>query len=56
MPSMEISTTLCDRPLADDRLAEVLANPGFGTHFSDHMLTAEWTPQRGWPSSSPLAP
>ncbi len=48
MPSMEISTTLCDHPVADERLAEVLADPGFGTHFSDHMFTTEWTPERGW--------
>ena len=39
MPCMEISTTLCDHPLDDARLAELLANPGFGTHFTDHMFT-----------------
>src|SRR3954449_5350192 len=45
---MEISTTLTDQPVDDARLAEILGNPGFGTHFSDHMLTAEWTPDDGW--------
>jgi branched-chain amino acid aminotransferase len=45
---MQISTTLTDRPVDDGRLTEILANPGFGIHFSDHMLTVEWTPERGW--------
>src|SRR3954447_2008991 len=46
--SMEISTTRTDHPVDDARLAEILANPGFGTHFTDHMLTVEWTPADGW--------
>jgi len=45
---MQISTTLSTAPVADDRLAEILANPGFGTHFTDHMFTVEWTPAKGW--------
>ena len=35
-------------PVDDERLAEILANPGFGTHFTDHMFTVEWTPADGW--------
>jgi branched-chain amino acid aminotransferase len=46
--SMEISTTLTTEPVDDDRLAEILAAPGFGTHFTDHMFTVEWTPDTGW--------
>ncbi len=45
---MQISTTLSDHQVDDTRLAEILANPGFGVHFSDHMFTVEWTPDRGW--------
>jgi len=45
---MEISTTRTERPVDDARLAEILANPGFGTHFTDHMFTVEWTPAEGW--------
>jgi branched-chain amino acid aminotransferase len=26
----------------------VLANPGFGTSFSDHMVSIDWTEGRGW--------
>ncbi len=45
---MQIDTTFSDSPVSDGRLAEILANPGFGTHFTDHMFTVEWTPDRGW--------
>ncbi len=45
---MEISTTSNAKPVDDARLAEILANPGFGVHFTDHMLTVEWTPEQGW--------
>ena len=46
--SMQISTTRTENPVDEARLAEILADPGFGTHFSDHMFTAEWTPADGW--------
>ncbi|CAM5458504.1 hypothetical protein STANM309S_05800 [Streptomyces tanashiensis] len=26
----------------------ILANPGFGRHFTDHMVTIKWTEGRGW--------
>jgi branched-chain amino acid aminotransferase len=45
---MELSTTLSQSAVDDARLAEVLANPGFGVHFTDHMFTVEWTPADGW--------
>ncbi len=45
---MEISVTGNAAPVPDDRLAEILAAPGFGVHFTDHMLTVEWTPEKGW--------
>ncbi|HET8562090.1 MAG TPA: branched-chain amino acid aminotransferase [Marmoricola sp.] len=45
---MEIRSTLTESPRSDAELAEILANPGFGTHFTDHMLTVEWTPDQGW--------
>ena len=35
-------------PVSDDRRAEILANPGFGKHFTDHMARATWTPSEGW--------
>ncbi|MBM9459216.1 branched-chain amino acid aminotransferase [Nocardioides sp. zg-536] len=45
---MQITTTLSANPTDDARLAEILANPGFGQYFSDHMLTIEWTPEKQW--------
>ncbi len=45
---MQISTTATTTPVDDARLAEILANPGFGTYFTDHMLIVEWTPDQGW--------
>ena len=48
MSALEITVTPRTDPIPDDRLAEILANPGFGTNFTDHMYTAEWTPDAGW--------
>ena len=45
---MQISTTRTENPVDDARLAEILADPGFGIHFTDHMFTVEWTPADGW--------
>jgi branched-chain amino acid aminotransferase len=45
---MDFSTTLSSTTVPDERLAEILANPGFGQHFTDHMVTIEWTPTDGW--------
>jgi branched-chain amino acid aminotransferase len=28
--------------------ADILGNPGFGTAFSDHMVSIDWTEGRGW--------
>ena len=37
-------------PLADAARAEILANPGFGARFTDHMVTIEWSEDAGWHS------
>ncbi|HET9758431.1 MAG TPA: branched-chain amino acid aminotransferase, partial [Nocardioidaceae bacterium] len=56
--SLQIEVTPTDRPVSDDRLAEILANPGFGLHFTDHMFVVEWTPDQGWHDArvTPYAP
>jgi branched-chain amino acid aminotransferase len=46
--SLQITTNPSPRPESEQRRAEILADPGFGKHFTDHMLTATWTPQDGW--------
>lgn len=45
---MDISTTLSTTSVDEARLAEILSDPGFGNHFTDHMFTVEWTPEKGW--------
>ncbi|WP_300078048.1 branched-chain amino acid aminotransferase [Propioniciclava sp.] len=32
----------------DDEVAQILADPGFGDHFTDHMVTIAWTKDAGW--------
>lgn len=35
-------------PASDDARAQILANPGFGTNFSDHMVVIDWSEGEGW--------
>ncbi|GAB3224719.1 branched-chain amino acid aminotransferase [Kineococcus gypseus] len=35
-------------PVDPARRAEILADPGFGRYFTDHMVTATWTRGTGW--------
>jgi len=35
-------------PLGDAERAAILANPGFGNHFTDHMVQVTWTTESGW--------
>jgi branched-chain amino acid aminotransferase len=46
--SLQIEVTPSSRPVPPERLAEILADPGFGLHFTDHMFTSTWTPDQGW--------
>ncbi|GAO53763.1 branched-chain amino acid aminotransferase [Novosphingobium sp. MD-1] len=39
-------------PLAADARAAVLADPGFGKVFSDHMVSIDWDEERGWHNAS----
>ena len=36
------------RPLPAAQRARILADPGFGRHFTDHMITLRWDAERGW--------
>jgi branched-chain amino acid aminotransferase len=47
-----------ERPVSDEQRAVVLADPGFGVTFTDHMVTATWTPDAGWHDAAvrPYAP
>ncbi|HEU5034241.1 MAG TPA: branched-chain amino acid aminotransferase [Mycobacteriales bacterium] len=35
-------------PMPADARTQVLAAPGFGKTFTDHMVTVRWTPAQGW--------
>ncbi|MHB8340680.1 MAG: branched-chain amino acid aminotransferase [Mycobacteriales bacterium] len=35
-------------PVPAERRAQILAEPGFGRFFTDHMVTVEWTSADGW--------
>ncbi|MBS2961787.1 branched-chain amino acid aminotransferase [Actinocrinis puniceicyclus] len=35
-------------PLGQAQRAEILADPGFGRHFTDHMVMVKYTEGRGW--------
>lgn len=45
-------------PASAEQRAAILADPGFGKHFSDHMATATWTVDGGWADAKvvPYAP
>ncbi|HVT21159.1 MAG TPA: branched-chain amino acid aminotransferase [Mycobacteriales bacterium] len=45
---LEFSVEPTPHPTSPERLAEILAAPGFGKYFTDHMVTVEWTPEAGW--------
>ena len=45
------------QPIPAERRAELLALPGFGDTYSDHMVTVRWSAEQGWHDASvgPLA-
>ncbi|MCK9544406.1 MAG: branched-chain amino acid aminotransferase [Novosphingobium sp.] len=45
---LTFSRTPLTAPVPHDTRAAILANPGFGTVFSDHMVTIEWDEAKGW--------
>ncbi|PRH75909.1 branched chain amino acid aminotransferase [Streptomyces solincola] len=55
-PTIELKPS--SHPLSDEEREAILANPGFGRHFTDHMVTIRWTEGRGWHDAqlTPYAP
>lgn len=45
---LDYTITRTDNPTSAEELREILANPGFGKHFTDHMVTIDWTEEKGW--------
>ncbi|PWI44233.1 branched-chain amino acid aminotransferase [Streptomyces sp. ICBB 8177] len=55
-PTIELKPS--SHPLPDAERQAILADPGFGRHFTDHMVTIRWTEGRGWHDAQlvPYAP
>ncbi|MEH3089094.1 MAG: branched-chain amino acid aminotransferase [Microbacterium arborescens] len=55
---LEFAVTRNLAAAAPARRDEILANPGFGTHFTDHMVDVCWSVRGGWhrPRVSPYGP
>ncbi|WP_225799282.1 branched-chain amino acid aminotransferase [Streptomyces sp. NK15101] len=45
-PTIELKPS--SSPLSAAEREAILAKPGFGRHFTDHMVTIRWTEGRGW--------
>ena len=52
------NVTRNESPRSDAEREEILANPGFGNHFTDHMVDVCWSAKGGWhrPRVSPYGP
>ncbi|MBB1244956.1 branched-chain amino acid aminotransferase [Streptomyces durbertensis] len=57
-PRIEFDITPSASPLPAAEREAVLANPGFGRRFTDHMVTIRWTEAKGWHDAqlTPYAP
>jgi branched-chain amino acid aminotransferase len=51
-PALNFTQLPHPAPMAADVRSEILANPGFGTNFSDHMVQIDWDEATGWHSAS----
>ncbi|MGV0583880.1 branched-chain amino acid aminotransferase [Mycobacteroides chelonae] len=47
-PLPEFTRQLNPSPASPARRAEVLAAPGFGKYFTDHMVSIDWNAENGW--------
>ncbi|MFC5804807.1 branched-chain amino acid aminotransferase [Streptomyces formicae] len=58
MTTTTIELKPSSNPLSDAEREAILASPGFGRHFTDHMVTIKWTEGRGWHDAqlTPYAP
>src|ERR1700759_911219 len=45
---IEFGVRPSDHPVAAAERDQLLANPAFGTRFTDHMITLRWTQDAGW--------
>src|SRR5882672_1716065 len=57
-PETSIALKPTSTPLAAAERDAILSDPGFGRHFTDHMVTVAWDEGRGWHDAQlvPYAP
>ncbi|MEJ5920544.1 branched-chain amino acid aminotransferase [Corynebacterium sp. H78] len=48
MSSLEFAIERTPNPLSDSERDSILANPGFGKRFTDHMIRIDWDIEKGW--------
>ena len=48
MSALDFTQTSTTRRVGDDERAQILADPGFGQHYTDFMARARWTVDGGW--------
>ena len=46
--SLSFTVTTNPSPATQERFDAIMANPGFGEYFTDHMAVATWTKDAGW--------
>ena len=46
IPSFAV--TRSDHPRSAEERAQILEKPGFGLHFTDHMVEVRWDKDTGW--------
>ncbi|WP_104178335.1 branched-chain amino acid aminotransferase [Cryobacterium sp. Y50] len=45
---LNFAVTASTEARAEAERSEILADPGFGKHFTDHMVTIDWSVDAGW--------
>lgn len=58
MVSLKFSIHKTESQTSAEELADILAHPGFGKRFTDHMVTIDWNAEQGWHDAKvvPYAP
>ncbi|NCV36378.1 MAG: branched chain amino acid aminotransferase, partial [Actinobacteria bacterium] len=48
---MQFQVSVNQNPLAASERERIIANPTFGTHFTDHQVVITWEKDKGWHSA-----
>jgi branched-chain amino acid aminotransferase len=51
---MALSVQRSSNVVPESERSAILANPGFGKYFTDHMVKIDWTAERGWDDGAVL--